>query len=73
MIRLIGPSSIKIMFQLLVEVMAIHVQVPIIEIGKPSFERLLTRTRPIILFQQFDNSCMSFQKLLTYLFDATWG
>ena len=60
MIGSAGLSSLKIIFTLLAEAIAIHVQVIIIEVEKLSFKRLFAKTRPVILFQQLDGGCISF-------------
>ena len=43
-------QGLKMVLTLLAEAIAIHVQFPIIEVEKPSFERLFARTKPVILF-----------------------
>ena len=58
---------------LLAEAVAVHVQVSIIEIGEPSFERLFVRARSVILFQQLDSGCISLQELLAQLLGRTWN
>lgn len=50
---MIGPAclgNLKIILTLLVEAVAIHMQVIIIEVRELSFERLFAMTRPVILF-----------------------
>lgn len=59
------PSNLIMVFTLLTKMVAIHVQVPIIEVGKPSFQELFARIRPVILFKQLDGDYISFQELLT--------
>ena len=68
-----GLSGLKVILTLLIEAIAVHVQVFIIEVGKPSFERLFARTKPVILFQQLDGGCISLQKLLAQPFGRTWN
>ena len=53
------PSGLKVVLTLLAEAVAVHVQVPIIEVWEPSFERLFARARLVILFQQLDGGCIS--------------
>ena len=68
-----GPSGLEVVLTLLAKTVIIHMQVFIIEIGEPSFEGLFARTRPVILFQQLDDGCISFQELLTQLLSRTWN
>ena len=68
-----GPTGLEVVFTLLTKAIVVYVQVPIIEFGKPSFERLFARARPVILFQQLDGSCLSLQELLAQLLDRTWN
>ena len=45
-----GPNSLKVVFTLLAEAVAIYMRVSIIEVEESSFERLFARTRLVILF-----------------------
>ena len=54
-----GSSGFEVVFTLLAEAVAIYVRVPIIEVEKPSLERLFAKARPVILFQQLDGGCIS--------------
>ena len=67
------PSCLEMALILLTETVAIHVQVLIIEVGKPSFKGLFLRIRPMIMFQELDSGYISFQELLIQLFGKTWG
>ena len=49
-VMLTYPSSLKIVLILLAEVVAIYVQVFIIEFRELSFKGLFAKTRPVILF-----------------------
>lgn len=60
MVKPTYPSSLEMIFTLLTKAVAIHVPVPIIEVGKLSFKRLFAITRPVILFQQLNGSYISF-------------
>lgn len=59
MFGFVGPSSPKIIFILLIEAIAIHVQVFIIKVGELSFEELFARTRSGILLQQLNSTCIT--------------
>ena len=59
-----GPNGLEVVPTLLTKVVAVHLQVFIIEFEEPSFEGLFARTKPVILFQQPDGGCISLQKLL---------
>lgn len=72
-IRFANSSNLEITLILLAEALVIYMQVTIIEIEETSIKELFKRTKPVILFQQFNNSCINFQKLLTQHFNGTWG
>ena len=59
------PGNLKVVLTLLAEAVAVHVWVSIIEVEKPSFERLFAKAKPVILFHQLDGGGISLQKLLT--------
>lgn len=46
-----SPNGLKIVLILLAEAKTIYMQIPIIEVGEPSFEGLFAKSRPVILFQ----------------------
>lgn len=66
-------NNLEIILIVLAKAVAIHMRVTIIKVGKPSLEGLFARTRPVILHQQFNGSCIYFQELLIQLFGRTYG
>lgn len=72
-IRPAGLNDLKIILTLLAKAIAIYIQITIIEVGESSLKGLFMKTRFVILFQQLNGSCISFEKLLTQLIGRTWG
>ena len=50
-VRSAGSSGLEVVLTLLAEAVAVYVQVPIIEVGELSFEKLFVRARLVILLQ----------------------
>lgn len=67
-IKSTSPNSLRMILTLLAKAVTFYIQVSIIKVGKLSSKELFVRTKLVILLQQFNNSCISFQELLIQFF-----